>query len=81
MSMHSIHEAKAHLSRLIERAVNGEEVVITKAGKPVVRLVPYEKATIPERKPGFWRGRVKIKGDFDKLPGSVWGAFRGKQNH
>jgi len=79
MKVTNIHEAKTHLSRLVERAVAGEEVIIAKAGKPVVRLVPYEQAPPPERKPGCWRGKVKIKKDFDKLPDSILAAFQGKR--
>ena len=42
----NIHEAKTHLSRLIERAVNGEHVVISKAGKPLVDLIPHREQTV-----------------------------------
>jgi prevent-host-death family protein len=42
----NIHEAKTHLSRLIERAVNGEHVVISKAGKPLVDLVPHRQQPV-----------------------------------
>lgn len=60
MQVTNIHEAKTHLSRLVERAAAGEEIVIGKAGKPVARLVKYEPAAKPLRKPGGMRGRIKI---------------------
>jgi len=60
----NVHEAKTHLSRLLERVSNGEEVIIAKAGKPVARLTPY--APPPERRqPGSAAGLVAIGPDFD----------------
>ena len=61
----NIHEAKTHLSRLVERVEAGEEVVIARAGRPVARLVPYRARTSP-RTPGQWRGLVSIAPDFDR---------------
>jgi prevent-host-death family protein len=58
----NIHEAKTHLSRLVERAEAGEEIVIARAGKPAARLVPLA----PEGKPrefGGWRGKIKLPDD------------------
>ena len=60
----NIHEAKTHLSRLVERVEAGEEVVIARAGRPVARLVPFRPRTAP-RRPGLWRGRVELAPDFD----------------
>lgn len=60
----NIHEAKTHLSRLVEDVAAGEEVIIAKAGKPVARLVAFEKPAKP-RTPGALRGRIKIAEDFD----------------
>ena len=60
----NIHEAKTHLSRLIERVEAGEEITLARAGKPVARLVPYSGRREP-RTPGFWKGRVVIHSDFD----------------
>ena len=74
----NIHEAKTHFSRLVERAMRGEEVVIGKAGKPVARLVPYREDRAP-RVPGGWKGRVRIAEDFDDLPDEVAAAFRGER--
>jgi prevent-host-death family protein len=60
----NIHEAKTHFSRLIERVLQGEEVVIARAGTPVARLVPV--ATRPVRRsPGSARGKVATAPDFD----------------
>jgi prevent-host-death family protein len=70
----NIHEAKTHLSRLVERAAAGEEIVIAKAGKPMAKLVPFEKAP-PKRKLGGWKGKVWIAPDFDELPQDILAAF------
>ena len=76
--MENIHEAKTHFSRLVERAMRGEEIVIGKAGKPVARLVPYREDRAP-RVPGGWEGKVRIADDFDELPDEVAAAFRGER--
>jgi prevent-host-death family protein len=60
-----MHEAKTHLSRLVDEAVNGEEVVIARAGRPLVTLVPYTEKKKKLRKPGGWEGKVWISPDFD----------------
>jgi prevent-host-death family protein len=73
----NVHEAKTHLSRLLERAERGEEIIIGRAGKPIAKLVPYPKARGP-RKPGGWQGRVRIADDFDELPPEIAAAFRGE---
>jgi prevent-host-death family protein len=59
----NMHEAKSDLSRLVERALTGEDVVIARAGKPVVRLVPV--AVPGKRNLGIWRGKVRMADDFD----------------
>ena len=53
----NIHEAKTHLSRLVERAAAGEEIIIAKAGKPMAKLVPYAPPIAP-RKGGFLSDQV-----------------------
>ncbi|MGI8773590.1 MAG: type II toxin-antitoxin system Phd/YefM family antitoxin [Actinomycetota bacterium] len=73
----NVHEAKTHLSRLLERVAHGEEIVIGKAGKPVAKLVPYHEARGP-RSPGAWKGRVRIAPGFDELPAEVAAAFLGE---
>ena len=60
----NVHEAKTHLSRLLERVEAGEEVVIARAGRPIARLVPYAMRTQP-RPLGIWKGQVVIGPDFD----------------
>jgi len=75
--MANIHLAKSQLSRLIERAVAGEEVIISKAGKPVVRLVPYAQKK-PPRRLGLLKGKIRIARDFDELPEELAAAFRGE---
>ena len=62
----NIHEAKTHLSRLVEQAARGETFVIAKAGKPMVKVVPIEN---PSRRSkfGFMKGQIKIPADFDRL--------------
>ena len=70
----NIHQAKTHLSRLIERVETGEEVVIARAGRPVARLVPFRARTTP-RVPGQWRGRVKLAPDFDQTEKTLLDDF------
>ncbi len=69
-----MHEAKTHLSRLVERAKAGEEIVIAKAGEPLVRLVPVEPPR-PKRKPGLWKGQVKILPGFDEYDEEITRLF------
>jgi prevent-host-death family protein len=79
MSVVNIHEAKTHLSRLIERVSDGEEIVIAKAGRPVARLVPYDESDEP-RKPGAWEGRLWVADDFDEFPPEILAAFYGEDD-
>jgi prevent-host-death family protein len=78
MHITNISEAKAQLSALIERALDGEEVIIGKAGKPVVKLVRYERSE-EKRRPGALKGQIKIADDFDELPDDIAEAFGIKQ--
>jgi prevent-host-death family protein len=79
MSTVNIHEAKTHLSRLIQSAEAGEEVVIARAGVPVVKLVPCKPAKLKRRQFGPMRGKMWIADDFDApLPESIAAAFRGE---
>lgn len=61
----NLHEAKTHLSRLVEAAARGEEIIIAKAGKPMARLVPLRPSARRERKPGVLKGKIWIAEDFD----------------
>jgi prevent-host-death family protein len=59
-----MHESKTHFSRLIEKVLNGEEVIIAKAGKPVARISPILDDVSP-RVPGLDKGKVTISSNFD----------------
>jgi prevent-host-death family protein len=73
MTTVNVHEAKTHLSRLLERVAAGEEVVIARAGRPVARLVPIN-AEEP-RKPGLAKGRL-TKAFFEPLPADELDAWQ-----
>jgi len=62
----NIHEAKTHLSRLVERAHAGEEIIFAKAGKPYARLVPLAAEPRPPRQPGRYKHLLK------DVPSDVW---------
>ena len=78
-SIYNMHEAKTHLSRLAERAADGEEIVIARNGRPLARLV-----SMPERRPrrlGLARGRIQVGEDFDApLPPDIQEAFEGRRD-
>jgi prevent-host-death family protein len=70
-----VHEAKTHLSRLIERACRGEEVVISRGKRPVVRLVPIDRPA-PARTFGALRGKVRVDDTFfEPLPDEELAAW------
>lgn len=78
MPMTNVAEAKAQLSSLIEKALDGEEVIISKHGKPLVRLVSYERDTSPrDMSVRIWEGEVRLADDFDELPAELMTAFGG----
>lgn len=58
----NLHDAKTHLSRYVDQALNGEEVVIARAGRALVRLVPVEQAQRPRRL-GFLAGSARVEAD------------------
>ena len=70
-----MHEAKTKLSQLVERAEAGEDVVITRNGKPVARLIPVASTSSLATVRGAWRGRVRMSEDFDELPPDMADAF------
>jgi prevent-host-death family protein len=73
----NLYEAKTSLSKLVERAAAGEEIIIAKAGKPKARLVPLADRAL--RKPGGWEGKVWVADDFDEpLPPEILEGFEGK---
>lgn len=70
----NIHEAKTQLSRLGELVLKGEKVVIAKAGKPYLDLVPHRENRKP-RTPGRLKGQIRIAEDFDQTPEDVIDTF------
>ena len=74
MLITNITEAKAQLSALIEKVMSGQDVIIGKVGKPVAKLVRYERSDT-QRHPGALRGKIKISDDFDELPADIAEAF------
>ncbi len=65
MAKVNIHEAKTHLSRLLARVANGEEIIIAKAGRPIARLLPYDEPHPTKRVLGRDAGLFEIPDDFD----------------
>lgn len=83
MTVVNVHEAKTNLSRLIEQALRGEEVVIARNGVPAVKLVQVEAETQtkPKRQPGFWSGRIKeIDPDWWKPDDELADLFEGSES-
>jgi len=74
MQIVNISEAKAQLSSLVATVMAGKEVIIGKAGKPVAKLVRYDRSE-ESREPGALRGKIRIADDFDELPADISGAF------
>lgn len=72
----NIHQAKTQLSKLIEKALVGEDVIIAKAGKPVAKLTAYREPLKP-RKLGLWKGKVWIAPDFDEESEEINKLFYG----
>jgi prevent-host-death family protein len=68
MRTYNIHDAKTHLSRLVEQAANGEPFVIAKAGKPMVKVIPLTAREPSEIKRfGFMAGQISVPADFDRM--------------
>ncbi len=64
----NLHEAKTHLSRLVDQAAKGEPFVIAKAGKPLVRVVPVDAPSPRQvRRLGFMTGQIAVPDDFDLM--------------
>jgi prevent-host-death family protein len=70
-----MHEAKTRLSQLVERALAGEDVVISRNGAPAVRLSPIDATATLATVRGAWRGQVVIADDFDELPADIAESF------
>jgi prevent-host-death family protein len=68
----NIHEAKTHLSRLVEKAAKGEPFVIAKAGKPMVKVMPLDAPVAGQvRRLGFMAGQISVPDDFDRMGGAA----------
>jgi prevent-host-death family protein len=73
---YNMHDAKTHLSRLAERAAQGEEIVIARNGHPLARLMPIEQRK--PRKLGLWKDKIKVSDGFDDpLPWEIQRHFEG----
>ena len=73
----NVYEAKTNFSKLLDRVVGGEEIVIGRAGKPLAKLVPFRPERTP-RVPGGFAGRIWMAEDFDAAPDWLLDAFEGK---
>jgi prevent-host-death family protein len=67
----NMHEAKTHLSRLVERVEGGAQIVINRAGKPAAKLVPVETPVLSRRKLGAWAGSGVTVEDFDAIDSEI----------
>jgi prevent-host-death family protein len=76
----NIHAAKTHLSRLLDAAAAGEEILIARAGRPVARLMPLRGAAVPQRRQlGRLVGQLTVPDDFDApLPPDILNGFEGR---
>jgi prevent-host-death family protein len=77
----NIHEAKTHLSRLVEDAAHGKPFIIAKAGKPMVKVIPYSTTEQgSERRLGFMSGEISVPDDFDRIDtGLITAMFEGRE--
>jgi prevent-host-death family protein len=74
----NIHEAKTHLSRLLDRVASGEEIIIAKSGRPIARLLPIQQ--MPHRVAGTHKDVIRVSDDFDEpLPNELLDAFEGRR--
>jgi len=74
----NVHEAKTHLSKLLEAVERGEEIIIARSGKPVARLCPPRKWHTP-RRPGSLKGKIRMAADFDQTSEDVVDAYYGSE--
>ncbi|MDR0649816.1 MAG: type II toxin-antitoxin system prevent-host-death family antitoxin [Synergistaceae bacterium] len=76
----NIHEAKTHLSALIEDATKGTPFVIAKSGKPMVTVLPCADAQKPRKRIGFLKGKITVPDDFDRMGGrEIASSFQGME--
>lgn len=78
MQTFNIHQAKTNLSQLIQMALDGQNIIIAKSGKPIIKLEPIKEKLLP-RKPGAWKSKIKISKDFDELPEDLLEMFTNPQ--
>ena len=71
---YNVHEAKTHFSRILEQVSTGEEVIISKSGEPVAKVVPLRRK-VQRTGRGSIAGSIHIPDDFDELPDDVADAF------
>ena len=77
--IYNLYEAKTHLSKLVERAASGEEIIIAKSGKPLARLTAVQAEPKKRPPPGLWAGKIWVADDFDDpLPDEILKAFEGE---
>ena len=82
MVITNISDAKASLSKLIEMVMQGQEVIIGKAGKPVAKIVPYDENIRPRQLGvGAWKGKIWTSAHFDDLPEETLALFTGETGH
>ena len=78
MEQYNIHAAKTHLSRLVDGAARGEEFIIAKAGKPMVKVIPINPIKLDQKRVGFLSGKIEVPYDFDEMgQGIIIKAFEG----
>ncbi|MHB1242912.1 MAG: type II toxin-antitoxin system Phd/YefM family antitoxin [Gaiellaceae bacterium] len=68
MTVVNMHEAKTNLSKLVQRAAAGEEIIVAKAGEPVAKIVAYSEPPKKPRVPGSLKGQIWMAPDFDEIP-------------
>jgi prevent-host-death family protein len=73
----NIHEAKTHLSRLVEEVAAGAEIIIAKAGKPMARLMPLTGIVKPKNL-DLLKGKIEVPDDFNETPEEVIADFEGR---
>jgi len=67
MHQYNIHSAKTNLSALVEKASAGESFIIAKAGKPMVKVIPYLQQETTQQRIGFLKGQIKVPADFNTM--------------
>jgi len=67
MQQYNIHAAKTHLSALVEKAAEGDAFIIAKAGKPMVKVIPFLQQNTVQKKIGFLKGQIEVPADFDTM--------------